>query len=263
VTHGCRTKLSAKAGSTLVEAHVRAAERADVARGGPGVTRGPRLFGTHPYDGSREAARGLCDSLVDLRQFGDVADVDERARAAATAKDCTKSGKVRSPGLTTIQGSIGVILHPIWRILRPAPTVSDHVLPPAHRRRLELYNEQAEVLLGSRFAAVMFGQMTGMTLSWEEGGPLQATVKGPDDEAVRAFALTFRMFFRDGDGISFREMAEIYTRRRFRPPYARTIAGRGRRSTSSSTARPCSRSTKSASPAGGSLRYSSTGASGT
>ena len=60
---GCRTKPSAKAGSTLVEAHVRAAEHADVARGGPRVTRGPRLFGTHPYNGSREAAGGLCDSL--------------------------------------------------------------------------------------------------------------------------------------------------------------------------------------------------------
>jgi hypothetical protein len=91
-----------------------------------------------------------------------------------------------------------------------APTVSEHVIPDAHRHRLELYNEQAEVLLGSRFAAVMFGQMTGVTLSWEEGGPLEATVKGPDDEAVRAFTLTFRMFFRDGDGISFREIAEIY-----------------------------------------------------
>jgi hypothetical protein len=47
---------SAKAGSTLVEAHVRAAEHADLARGGPRVTRGPRLLGTHPYNGSREAA---------------------------------------------------------------------------------------------------------------------------------------------------------------------------------------------------------------
>jgi hypothetical protein len=91
-----------------------------------------------------------------------------------------------------------------------APIVSEHVIPDADRRRLELYNEQAEVLLGSRFAAVMFGQMTGVTLSWEEGGPLEATVKGPDDEAVRAFTLTFRMLFRNGDGISFREIAEIY-----------------------------------------------------
>jgi hypothetical protein len=51
-------------------------------------------------------------------------------------------------------------------------------IPNEHQRRLALFNEQAEILLGSRFA--------------------------------RAFALTFRMFFRDRDGISFREMAEIY-----------------------------------------------------
>jgi hypothetical protein len=56
----------------------------------------------------------------------------------------------------------------------------------------------------------MFGSVTGVTFSWEEGGSLEAKVKGPDAEAVRAFALTFRMFFRDRDGISFREMAEIY-----------------------------------------------------
>jgi hypothetical protein len=83
-------------------------------------------------------------------------------------------------------------------------------IPNEHQRRLALFNEQAEILLGSRFAATMFGSVTGVTFSWEEGGSLEAKVKGPDDEAVRAFALTFRMFFRDRDGISFREMAEIY-----------------------------------------------------
>jgi hypothetical protein len=41
-------------------------------------------------------------------------------------------------------------------------------IPNEHQRRLALFNEQAEILLGSRFA--------------------------------RAFALTFRMFFRDREG---------------------------------------------------------------
>lgn len=79
-----------------------------------------------------------------------------------------------------------------------------------YRRSLELFNEQAEILLHSRFAQTMFGSVTGITFSWEEGRPLEAKVTGPDAEAVRAFALTFRMFFRDGDGISFREMAALY-----------------------------------------------------
>jgi hypothetical protein len=79
-----------------------------------------------------------------------------------------------------------------------------------HRRRFWLFNEQADVLLQSSFAAAMFDQGPVVVLRWEEGGALRATGAGPDAEAMRAFALTFRMFFRDGDGISFREMAEIY-----------------------------------------------------
>jgi hypothetical protein len=85
-----------------------------------------------------------------------------------------------------------------------------NAIPDEHHRRLALFNEQADILLRSSFAATMFGSVTGVTFSWEEGGSLEAKVKGPNDEAVRAFALTFRMFFRDRDGISFREMAEIY-----------------------------------------------------
>lgn len=84
------------------------------------------------------------------------------------------------------------------------------MLPADHESRLRLYNEQVEVMLHSRFAAAMFGQVSGIQLSWEEGGPVEAEVTGPDEEAVRAFVLTFRMFFKDGDGISFREMAAIY-----------------------------------------------------
>ncbi len=87
---------------------------------------------------------------------------------------------------------------------------AENPIPSERQRRLALFNEQAEIFLGSRFAATMFGSVTGVTFSWEEGGSLEAKVKGPDDEAVRAFALTFRMFFRDRDGVSFREMAEIY-----------------------------------------------------
>jgi hypothetical protein len=84
-------------------------------------------------------------------------------------------------------------------------------LPPEERdRRLQLYNEQAEIMLNSRFAAAMFGQQTGVTISGSLTGPVEVTTTGPDDEAIRAFILTFRMFFRDGDGISFRQMAEVY-----------------------------------------------------
>jgi len=65
-------------------------------------------------------------------------------------------------------------------------------------------------MLSSRFAAAMFDQQTGVTVSGSMTGPVEVTRIGPDEEAVRAFILTFRMFFRDGDGISFRQMAEVY-----------------------------------------------------
>jgi hypothetical protein len=65
-------------------------------------------------------------------------------------------------------------------------------------------------MLNSRFSAAMFDRQTGVRVSGSVTGPVEVTTTSPDDEAVRAFILTFRMFFRDGDGISFREMAEVY-----------------------------------------------------
>ena len=83
------------------------------------------------------------------------------------------------------------------------------VLSNEHRCQLELFNEQADILLGSRFGAAMFSRPK-VILKWVQGGPIEDTGERPDPEAVRAFALTFRMFYRDGDEISFREMAELY-----------------------------------------------------
>jgi hypothetical protein len=84
------------------------------------------------------------------------------------------------------------------------------LIPEERDRRLHLYNEQAEIMLNSRFAAAMFDQKTGVTISGSLTGPVEVTMTGPDNEAVRAFILPFRMFFRDGDGISLHEMAEVY-----------------------------------------------------
>ncbi len=79
-----------------------------------------------------------------------------------------------------------------------------------HDRRLALFNEKAEKLLGSRFVTEMTEHPTGIKLSWEADQAGQVTVTGPDDEALAALALTIRFFIQDGDGISFREMARIY-----------------------------------------------------
>jgi hypothetical protein len=75
--------------------------------------------------------------------------------------------------------------------------------------QLEPFNEQTDILLGSRFAAATFSGPK-VILKWVPGGRIENLGEWPDPEAVRAFALTFRMFYRDGDGISFRELAELY-----------------------------------------------------
>jgi hypothetical protein len=56
-----------------------------------------------------------------------------------------------------------------------------NAIPDEHHRRLALLNEQAVILLRSSFAATMFGSVTGVTFSWEEGGSL-ARSRGPAQE---------------------------------------------------------------------------------
>jgi hypothetical protein len=75
-----------------------------------------------------------------------------------------------------------------------------------HRCQPELLDEQAEILLASRFAVAMFSGPK-VILKWVQGGPIKETGERPEAEAV--LALTFRMY-RKGDEISFREMAQLY-----------------------------------------------------
>ena len=57
----------------------------------------------------------------------------------------------------------------------------------------------------------MFGESTGFALTWEEGAPPSAQVRGPDEEATAAFVLCYRFFVQDGrEKISFRSMAQLY-----------------------------------------------------
>jgi hypothetical protein len=84
------------------------------------------------------------------------------------------------------------------------------VISNDHRRRVALFDEMAGVLLGSRFVERVFSETIGVKLTWERDAPITAVIDGPDEESVRALVLTVRMFIQDGDGISFREMREIY-----------------------------------------------------
>jgi hypothetical protein len=74
--------------------------------------------------------------------------------------------------------------------------------------RLRLYNEKAAELNASTFVRqVREGRPVFRFLS----GPFRAIREGgPDAEAMKAFVLTFRLFCRDRDGLSFREIEQLY-----------------------------------------------------
>lgn len=76
--------------------------------------------------------------------------------------------------------------------------------------QLRLFNEKADELEGTRFSKALYDQQSGVIVEGDLTGSAEAVVVGPDDEATRAFVLTIRLFQQDGDGISIRELADIY-----------------------------------------------------
>lgn len=81
-------------------------------------------------------------------------------------------------------------------------------------KALELFNEKADKLLRLSFINSMSQPDTGITLSWErrEDGAFEEKHerRGPDEEAIDAFVLTFRFFIQDNEQSSFRMMAAHY-----------------------------------------------------
>jgi len=77
-------------------------------------------------------------------------------------------------------------------------------------RRLRLFNDKADELDGSRFARALYDQQSGVIVQGGLTGPAEAVFVGPDDEAIRAFVLTIRLFQQNGDGISIQQLADIY-----------------------------------------------------
>lgn len=81
---------------------------------------------------------------------------------------------------------------------------------------LKLFNEKAEKLGKLSFTRSALHVGIGVTLtiaSTPEASKVKvvrAAKKGPDEEAVDAFVLTFRFFIQDNEKSSFRNMAKIY-----------------------------------------------------
>ena len=80
---------------------------------------------------------------------------------------------------------------------------------------LSLFNEKADKLLRMSFVKTIFETKTGVTLSWkarEDGLYDEFHVRrGPEEEAIDAFVLTFRYFIQDNETTSFRKMADHYS----------------------------------------------------
>jgi hypothetical protein len=75
---------------------------------------------------------------------------------------------------------------------------------------VKLFNEKYEKLRRCSFYRRVFGQKTGVTISKKVDKPLKVKRRGPSEEAIDAFVLTFRFFIQDNDKSSFRNIAKIY-----------------------------------------------------
>ena len=77
-------------------------------------------------------------------------------------------------------------------------------------RRLRLFNEKAEELSHTRFAEQVLWENSGWCVEAEIGKPVIVKRAGPDEDTTKAFVLTVRFFRQSRDGISIRQMEEVY-----------------------------------------------------
>ena len=75
---------------------------------------------------------------------------------------------------------------------------------------LRLFNEKADKLENLSFTRGL--EETGVTISYEQGKPLQVGRYGPNDESIDAFVLTIRFFIQDNESTSLRNIAHLYSR---------------------------------------------------
>lgn len=74
---------------------------------------------------------------------------------------------------------------------------------------LKLFIEKADRLAGSNFVKHTISG-SGVNLTWSIGKPAVVTRKGPDQENIDAFVLTFRFFVQDNERISLRKFANVF-----------------------------------------------------
>jgi hypothetical protein len=79
-------------------------------------------------------------------------------------------------------------------------------------KTLEYFNQNVEQLHGFNFWK-NFPSKSGINIQWDfkEGNPkIKTEVSGPNEEAISAFILKYRMFIQDKDDISLRNLDKLY-----------------------------------------------------
>ena len=81
-------------------------------------------------------------------------------------------------------------------------------------KAFRLFNEKAEKLARLSFIEKIAHPNSGVTISFknlkEGGSTVTQERRGPDEEAIDAFVLTFRYFIQDNEQVSFRNMEKHY-----------------------------------------------------
>ena len=77
-------------------------------------------------------------------------------------------------------------------------------------KALQLFNEKADKLESLSFIKRLTN--SSVTISAKLGQPVQAQRLGPSNEEIDAFVLTIRFFVQDNDNISYRKMADLYSK---------------------------------------------------
>lgn len=81
---------------------------------------------------------------------------------------------------------------------------------PEMLQKLKLFNEKIETVKRGRFVPQVFRPDHGITMHFDSEKPLLIEKRGADEEAILALATTLRFFVQERDGISLRQVADIY-----------------------------------------------------
>jgi len=75
---------------------------------------------------------------------------------------------------------------------------------------LNLFNKNANKIKNRSYAKFFLAEKPKTTISKKQGKPLKIKITEPDNESLDAFLLTLRLFYQEGEQISFRNTNKIY-----------------------------------------------------